>query len=356
MHPQIIWRGTDFNFLDCLADLHLHWGLYPDRLADLVAANMGLQEEADGLPLELTPEGVSQALMSIYRNLGPRWKAVALSHQSRIDGAVVLEDKMRVWRDKWWNNPGKLDELREERTKIPPPVEPEALLQPPLLPWIDARFITKHRTNEDRRWMQFLQAGADIADFQGDKQSFAAKKTSQEMAVHKYHLDIGGGGGTTWTGTYQKLALPGVLLHHETPSYDWYHEDLVPWVHYIPVKTDLADLRERYDWAQSHVEESFRISQRGTEFIRQMTTPAYWDKMYKRIFVDRVERTMMSYTAGGVGGKSENDFVAAAREMGVNLKRLGSCSGIGPDSCEWEELEVECTLVEGGKKKCVHTT
>ena len=64
----------------------------------------------------------------------------------------------------------------------------------------------------------------------------------------------------------------------------------------------------------------------------------------------------MSYTAGGVGGKSENDFVAAAREMGVNLKRLGSCSGIGPDSCEWEELEVECTLVEGGKKKCVHTT
>ncbi len=46
----------------------------------------------------------------------------------------------------------------------------------------------------------------------------------------------------SWKGVQSKLALPGVLFHHETPTYDWFHEDLIPWVTYIPVSMDLEDV------------------------------------------------------------------------------------------------------------------
>jgi hypothetical protein len=53
------------------------------------------------------------------------------------------------------------------------------------------------------------------------------------------------GGGTTWSGTVTKLSMPGVLFHHETPTRDWYHEEMEPWKHHIPVNWDLTDLRAK---------------------------------------------------------------------------------------------------------------
>ena len=43
----------------------------------------------------------------------------------------------------------------------------------------------------------------------------------EELAHYKYQIDIGGGGGTTWTGTIQKMAMPGLLFHHITPTKDY---------------------------------------------------------------------------------------------------------------------------------------
>ena len=61
-------------------------------------------------------------------------------------------------------------------------------------------------------------------------------------------------GGTTHTGTISKLSMPGVLLHHETATVDSYHHSLIPWVHYVPVSSDLSDLRERVRWIEEHPE------------------------------------------------------------------------------------------------------
>ena len=73
----------------------------------------------------------------------------------------------------------------------------------------------------------------------------------ETLATYKYQIDIGGGGGTTWSGTLEKLAMPGVLFHHVTPTKDYFHDLLVPYVHYIPVKDDLSDLREKYEWPRA---------------------------------------------------------------------------------------------------------
>ncbi len=58
---------------------------------------------------------------------------------------------------------------------------------------------------------------------------------SLPLTADEYHIDLGGGGGTKWTGTIGKLALPGGLFHYATLTY------------MLIARTDLSDLQERYD-------------------------------------------------------------------------------------------------------------
>ena len=47
----------------------------------------------------------------------------------------------------------------------------------------------------------------------------AVRVTEEQLGKYKYQIDIGGAGGTTYTGTISKLSMPGVLLHHETATW-----------------------------------------------------------------------------------------------------------------------------------------
>ena len=51
------------------------------------------------------------------------------------------------------------------------------------------------------------------------------------------------------------MALPGLLFHHMTPTKVWFHDLMIPWVHFVPVSLDLSDLRQKFIWAESHPEE-----------------------------------------------------------------------------------------------------
>jgi hypothetical protein len=73
-----------------------------------------------------------------------------------------------------------------------------------------------------------------------------------KMATYKYQVDFGGAGGTSWEGTIEKLAMPGLLFRHETPAKDWFNDEELAWKHYVPISTDLSDLRKRFDWAEAH--------------------------------------------------------------------------------------------------------
>jgi len=80
---------------------------------------------------------------------------------------------------------------------------------------------------------------------------------------------LGGGGVTTWFGTLDKLGMPGLLFHHETSAKDNFHDEILPWIHYIPINEDLSDLKEKFDWAEANSDEARRISEAGTEYVKK---------------------------------------------------------------------------------------
>ena len=53
-----------------------------------------------------------------------------------------------------------------------------------------------------------------------------------------------------------------------------------PWVHYIPVASDLRDLKAKFDWAESHPEEAKNIADRGTELIKYLTSEEGFKQMF----------------------------------------------------------------------------
>jgi ABC-type nitrate/sulfonate/bicarbonate transport system substrate-binding protein len=56
------------------------------------------------------------------------------------------------------------------------------------------------------------------------------------------------------------------------PARDWFHQFIEPWVHYIPVATDLSDLEERWRWAETHPEQAQRIAAAGA-YVGQNKPP-----------------------------------------------------------------------------------
>lgn len=84
---------------------------------------------------------------------------------------------------------------------------------------------------------------------------------------YKYLLDIRGYG---WSGRLK------FLLYTQRPIFfvernlrDYSSDGLEPFVHYIPVKEDLSDLEEMYQWAESHPLECKKIATNALRFAKK---------------------------------------------------------------------------------------
>jgi hypothetical protein len=58
------------------------------------------------------------------------------------------------------------------------------------------------------------------------------------------------------------------VLIQERPWKEYFWSELVAWVHYIPVRRDLADLVERVLWAREHPREAAAVGRAGQVFAR----------------------------------------------------------------------------------------
>lgn len=81
---------------------------------------------------------------------------------------------------------------------------------------------------------------------------------------YKYLIDVQGRG---YSGRTKMLMFTGRPLFIAERQWDeFWTKDVVPFVHYIPVKEDLSDLIEKLDWAENNPEECKKISKNAQEF------------------------------------------------------------------------------------------
>lgn len=141
----------------------------------------------------------------------------------------------------------------------------------------------KKRVQLISRWVGYDQNVVDIAFNEiGGKESIKGfhrrhlqKQFERQgesvlgMSSYKYLLSLEG--NDVASGLKWMLYSNSVVFMPPPKFATWAMEDLLmPFVHYIPVASDLSNLLEMIEWAKQHDEMCQQISERATEFIERL--------------------------------------------------------------------------------------
>jgi len=271
--PQIIWRGANHGFLMDQTQFRKS-----NRVFFMSKDSAYFGEDSNDSK-ESTYERFMKLKQLRWDEVTPRWRGVLLT----------VEEELR----------------RQE----------EPLSSSKSLPWINVKFP---KSKDDKRLDAFLERGFPVT---GD--TIEADAQSR----YKYLIDFGGGGGTTWRGTLTKLKMPGLLFHHSTPFVDWFYEDyLQDRVNCLFVNWDLSNLKEQYDWAESHPEEAKRIAEQGTKLATYLFSSAYMSKLYDNLFVNYLKEVVNAYKEDETMENSNWESMKSQYEQnGFQLTQITTC-------------------------------
>lgn len=162
--PQVMWRGTNFSFLNCLKGGYRRYGFrFPPNLFTDKVRRSGRANDK-----------IIENLRDEWKKLTPRWKAVTLT--------VEAERDMRK------NAKSKLEEKKKEEEGDGEEDGHDVTFAD--LPWIDAKFTNKqHSQVEEENAKRFAKLGVNVISEE--------HMDWKEASIYKYHTDFGGGGGTT---------------------------------------------------------------------------------------------------------------------------------------------------------------
>jgi hypothetical protein len=103
----------------------------------------------------------------------------------------------------------------------------------------------------------------------------ARRSPVTEIGRYRYQIDIDGN-SNSWPGLFQKLLSGSTVLKVSSPyGYrQWYYDRLKPWVHFVPIASDLSDLVEKVEWVRDNDKQAREIGQRGRELAFSMDIQA----------------------------------------------------------------------------------
>jgi hypothetical protein len=103
----------------------------------------------------------------------------------------------------------------------------------------------------------------------------------------KYLINLQG--HTYCTKIYTMLFCKRTVFYSRPKTVYKWEEDLEPWVHYVPVKEDLSDLLEHYEWAENNPEKAARIAENGYNFVMNNMSPEAMLKKFQFLIQDSFE-------------------------------------------------------------------
>lgn len=111
--------------------------------------------------------------------------------------------------------------------------------------------------------------------------AFRGRVTPDDLDRAKYLIDVD---GNAWSARFQRLMLSGSLLLKSTVMPEWFSDRIQPWLHYVPVKVDYADLYDSLVFFKAHdalAEEIAASARDWTEkFYRREDMVAYAFRLY----------------------------------------------------------------------------
>ena len=106
-----------------------------------------------------------------------------------------------------------------------------------------------------------------LQDFKGDWISY------KKQVEYKYHILIDGN-VSSYTCSGWRFFINSLIFKPESQWIQWYYDALQPYVHYVPVEANLADLPQKIQWAIHHDKDAKMIAGNAREFaLTHLTLP-----------------------------------------------------------------------------------
>ena len=83
----------------------------------------------------------------------------------------------------------------------------------------------------------------------------------------KYYPDIPGN-ALAW-GTIRKYMRGCLIFKPESKRELYYYRLIKPWVHFVPVKNNFSDLRDKFTWAENNPSHAMKIAWEGKQFATE---------------------------------------------------------------------------------------
>lgn len=122
--------------------------------------------------------------------------------------------------------------------------------------WLDARMtdVVQSIDQKEKQKLETLLCRQRI---------LASRLTPRQMALHRWILDIDGN-VNSW-GLLWKLLSGSCVIRVMSQRQQWYHHQLEPWEHFIPVDQRLSDLEEALEWCFRHPADCEAIAHQGQQ-------------------------------------------------------------------------------------------
>jgi hypothetical protein len=138
-----------------------------------------------------------------------------------------------------------------------------------------------------------------------------------KQAKFRYIVSLSGAGAWTFYRVYTFM-LGSVVFCQESKQKLWYYEYFHPMIHYIPVKEDLSDLKEKLRWARNNMEAAAEIALAGRTLAIEVFSPRKILNEYKERIANHIF----------LGGKAPSDATRNVdRQVGCKNKTVSLCEG-----------------------------
>jgi hypothetical protein len=92
----------------------------------------------------------------------------------------------------------------------------------------------------------------------------------KQQSKYKYIIHVDG--NVVAYRLLKSMLTNSVILRVKSDFIHWCDSELKPGIHYIQIKEDLSDLREKLDWCKSHDAECEKIARAGYDFANRVLT------------------------------------------------------------------------------------
>jgi len=233
------------RYKDSIALLCKTTGL-PD-MTFLLSVNDGLNLK-EGVPIFAMCKKKSEQIVLLpdYEILGERYQVLKGRNIEKTEFPWQYKKTKLIWR-------GSTAQLWTPLTEMHLPYLSRVKL---------CELSQQHPDLIDAKFTIFAQGGENIPylrKFEGTKVAF------EEQLDCKYAILIDGNTCAYSTSGW-KLFGNFLIFKPDSNWIQWYYPSLQPWVHYVPVKSNLEDLLEKLGWALTHDDDAQKIAQACRDF------------------------------------------------------------------------------------------